>query len=64
MTDVADLLDVGLAAPPGTEAPATDIPGADIACDVPAHARPESPEFAELPESRQLLRELVLRALL
>jgi hypothetical protein len=70
MTDAADVLDVrdvGLAAPPRTDGPATDILGADITTDVPADARSQSPRSSqspESPESRQLLRDLVLRALL
>jgi len=61
MTDAADVLDVrdvGLAALPGTDGSATDILGADVGSEVPADARSQSPE------SRQLLRDLVLRALL
>jgi hypothetical protein len=61
MTDAADVLNARLAAPPGTDGPAADILGADISSDVPADAHPESRESTQ---SRQLLRDLVLRALL
>jgi hypothetical protein len=61
MTDAADVLDVRLAAPPGTDGPAADTLSADISSEVPADAPSQSPQF---PESRQLLRDLVLRALL
>jgi hypothetical protein len=58
MTDAGDVLDVRLAVPHGTDGPAADILGAEFSSEVPADAPAESPE------SRQLLRDLVLRALL